>query len=399
MNSNPVSKPAETHVHLPLLVLARICTTSIFMTYPACLSVLMVEWQMNATQAGIVQGFFTAAFAVSLLLTSFACDRIGAKAVFNAAGVASAISALAFALFAQSFETAIVLVSLMGLAQGGTYTPAIMLVAANSPGRRTASAVGWVLAGMSGGYVISIFLSVFLMELANYRLAFLGTASLTVAGWALGYLAVRNAAERPKQHVSAGSVSLRTNRASARLLTIGYIGHCWELFGVWAWVPAFLASSVLADATMTPIALGLWTALALHLSGFFFLVSRRLRRRPIWRPAGPHRLRTLGSPVLTIGRMDRRCAHCRAAHRHRHLRFRDHRRLTGSVRRNDTGRPPRNAGQGPGTSVHTRHWRRRPRTNRIRFGTGLGTRRLGLGNCILHPGGRRFNRDRLRAVV
>lgn len=45
-------------------MLARICTTAIFMTYPACLSVLLTEWQMSATRAGIVQGAFTAAFAV-----------------------------------------------------------------------------------------------------------------------------------------------------------------------------------------------------------------------------------------------------------------------------------------------------------------------------------------------
>ena len=39
---------------MPLLVLARICTTAIFMTYAACLSVLLVSWQMSATGAGIV---------------------------------------------------------------------------------------------------------------------------------------------------------------------------------------------------------------------------------------------------------------------------------------------------------------------------------------------------------
>ncbi|MCG8694536.1 MAG: MFS transporter, partial [Minwuiales bacterium] len=146
-------------VNLPLLVLARVCTTAIFMTYPACLGALLVEWQMTGTRGGIVQASFTAGFALSLLLASYLCDRIGARRVFQAATLLSAVAALLFALFARSFETALLFAFLMGLSQGGTYTPAIMLVAANVAERRKASAVGWVLAGMSAGYVISIFLS------------------------------------------------------------------------------------------------------------------------------------------------------------------------------------------------------------------------------------------------
>ena len=39
--------------------------------------------------------------------------------------------------------------------------------------------------------------------------------------------------------------------------------------GAWAWVPAFLAAAILSRGKMSPIELGLWTALALHLTGFF----------------------------------------------------------------------------------------------------------------------------------
>ena len=46
----------------------------------------------------------------------------------------SAVAALLFALFARSFGSTMIFV---GLSQGGTYTPTIMLVAANAdPARR-----------------------------------------------------------------------------------------------------------------------------------------------------------------------------------------------------------------------------------------------------------------------
>ncbi|MGI9437683.1 MAG: MFS transporter [Geminicoccaceae bacterium] len=268
-------------MNLPVLVLARVCTTAVFMTYPACLSVLLTTWQMSATRAGIVQGVFTASFALSLLVASVLCDRIGAKRVFRVAIMLSAITAILFALLARSFETAIPFIALMGLSQGGTYTPAIMLVAAHTPEKKKASAVGWVLAGMSAGYVVSIFLSTTLLTLYGYQAAFLATASMTLLGWALGHVAVRHAGEQagggspPDTALDDGladapNAGLDTAmKRRARLLTIGYIGHCWELFGAWAWIPAFLAAAILARGHMSPIDLGLWTALALHLSGFF----------------------------------------------------------------------------------------------------------------------------------
>ena len=264
-----IDQDAAGSVNLPALVLARVCTTVIFMTYPACLSALLAEWQMNATQAGIVQGVFTAAFAVSLLVSSVMCDRVGAKRVFNWATVLSALAAILFALFARSFETALVLMAVMGLSQGGTYTPAIMLVTANTPQHRRASAVGWVLAGMSAGYVISIFLSTALLALRGYEAAFLATASITVLGWGLGHIAVRRARDVIQETGQADAVFDDSMKRRSRLLTLGYIGHCWELFGAWGWIPAFLAAAVLAKGTMSPIELGLWTALTLHLSGFF----------------------------------------------------------------------------------------------------------------------------------
>jgi hypothetical protein len=104
-----------------MLVLARACTTAVFMTYPACLGSLIGAWQMTATRAGVVQGAFTASFAVSLLVVSFLYDRFGAKSVFAWGAISCAASALFFATFARSFENALVCMALLGLAQGATY--------------------------------------------------------------------------------------------------------------------------------------------------------------------------------------------------------------------------------------------------------------------------------------
>jgi len=47
------------------------------------------------------------------------------------------------------------------------------------------------------------------------------------------------------------------------------MGHCWELFGMWAWAPAFLIASLGDRFALGAVGLGIAIAVALHLSAFF----------------------------------------------------------------------------------------------------------------------------------
>ena len=271
MTSNFEQSPpgSPSSLNMPMLVLARACTTAVFMTYPAILGWLMDAWQMTATRAGLVQGAFTASFAVSLLVVSFLCDRFGARRVFAWAAISCAVSALLFAAVARSFESAVVCMALLGAAQGATYTPAIMLASANAPPDRRASAVGWILAGMSAGYVMSILIANAMLAVADYRLSFAVTAGVTVVGSALSLAATQNARDQIAPMDAIWTSHDGAWQRQARLLTLGYVGHAWELFGAWAWIPAFLTASLLSQGRMSGIELGVWTAITLHVSGFF----------------------------------------------------------------------------------------------------------------------------------
>ena len=129
------------------------------MAYAAALPTLTREWAMTASDAGFVQTCFFTGFAVSLFFTSWFSDRIGAKRVFLVFCWLSALASLAFALYARSYTEALWLYALVGVSQGGTYIPAIMLVSQKLPSERRGGGVGWILASMSAGYVGSISLS------------------------------------------------------------------------------------------------------------------------------------------------------------------------------------------------------------------------------------------------
>ncbi len=138
------------------LCIARTLMMLVAMTYAAALPLLREAWDMSATAAGSIATSAQLAYAISLMLFSWLADRIGARRVFMISGVASAMAAVAFAAFARSYLSGVVLYSLVSLASGGTYTTMIMLFADRYEPARRGGALGWFIASMSLGYALSL---------------------------------------------------------------------------------------------------------------------------------------------------------------------------------------------------------------------------------------------------
>ncbi len=238
------------------------------MTYAAALPTLTREWGMSASEAGFVQTCFFTGFSVSMFFTSWFSDHIGSKRIFLTFCWLSAAAALGFALYARSYSEALWLFAIVGFSQGGTYIPAIMLVSQKLPSERRGAGVGWVLASMSAGYVGSISLSTGFTATHGYEVAFMVCAAGSVLATLFGTSAAKRSANIVSNAVEGArpwSILFRDWRSM--LLTMGYIGHSWELFGVWAWAPAFLIVSLGDGFALGAVGLGI--AIVLHLSGFF----------------------------------------------------------------------------------------------------------------------------------
>ena len=261
--------PAGERSWLAALCLSRFFFNLIYMAYAAALPTLTREWGMTATEAGFVQTCFFVGFAISLFFTSWFSDHIGAKRIFLTFCWLAAVTALLFAIYARSYSQALWLFALVGFSQGGTYIPAIMLVSQKLPSERRGWGVGWVLASMSAGYVGSISLATGFTATHGYQVALLVCAVGSVLGALFGTSAARRSANVVSDAVEgsrAWSVLFRDRRSL--LLTVGYIGHSWELFGVWAWAPAFLIVSLGGRFALGAVGLGIAIAIVLHLSGF-----------------------------------------------------------------------------------------------------------------------------------
>lgn len=249
---------------------ARTCLTSVFMTYAAALPVLRTEWGMSATAAGSISTGFQAGYAVSLVAFSSLADRVGARRVFLGSAWLSALSALAFAFWARSYTTGLVLYTLVALSQGGTYTTAIMLIADRYPSERRGAAVGWLIASSSAGYALSLLLAGPSLAWGGYEAAFMVTACGPVVGVCIVWLALRgtpNVVHPPRAGVRFGTAVLK-NRPAMRLI-LGYTFHSWELLGMWAWTPAFVAAvfAVAGAGSMRAVELASYVAASFHVMG------------------------------------------------------------------------------------------------------------------------------------
>src|SRR3989442_1190136 len=97
--------------------------TSVFMTYAATLSVLRDEWGMSATAAGSISTGFQLGYAVSLVFFSSLADRVGARRVLLGSAWLSAVFALAWALWARSYLSGLVLSTRLSRSRRAGPTP------------------------------------------------------------------------------------------------------------------------------------------------------------------------------------------------------------------------------------------------------------------------------------
>jgi MFS family permease len=249
---------------------SRVLLYANYMVYAASLPLVRLEWRVSAAQAALVSTGFTLAYSVSLVLFSALADRWGARRIATWSAGASAVTALAFGLGATSYASALVLYSLVGLAQGGVYTPLIMLMADRYAPSDRGRAVGWLIASTSIGYATSLVVSGVAIAAGGYRLAFLLTGVLPGAGAVLLVLALRTTPNpRSLRAPAPRPAPLLRQPADAWRLIAGYTAHSWELLGMWAWMPAFLAAVVAGGgASMARAAdRGAYLGAALHLLG------------------------------------------------------------------------------------------------------------------------------------
>jgi MFS family permease len=239
---------ADTHPQrwrtLGLLSVAELLGMSLWFAASAVSGPLAATWSLDAAQTGwlttIVQLGFVAGTATSAMLNL--ADVIPSKKLFAGSALAGAIANAAI-LTAPGYESALVLRFLTGFFLAGVYPPAMKMIATWFKGQRglaIGTIVGALTIGKATPYLVHALpdagvTSVILTASAGAVIA----AVLVAVGFSEGPYPF---APRP---FSWGLVRSVAAVREWRLATGGYLGHMFELYAFWTWIPAFLAASVM----------------------------------------------------------------------------------------------------------------------------------------------------------
>ena len=216
-----------------------------FATYAALLPLLQREWGLSNSQAGLVSGTYFGAYMIAVPLLVGLTDRIDARRIYLLACVLAAAGCLSFTLFAQGLFSALASQALIGVGLAGTYMPGLRVLADQVQGPAQSRSIAFYTSSFGLGTTCSLLLAGALSA-HGWRWAF---AAAAVGPLLAGPLVFRSFAPRhplPSGDRPALLFDFRPVIANQRAFgyILGYMVHCWELFGLRSWLPAFFAFSL-----------------------------------------------------------------------------------------------------------------------------------------------------------
>jgi MFS family permease len=211
---------------------------------------LVTEWRIDAMGVATLTVAVQIGFAVSALVLAAlgVPDVVPARWLMAAGALVATLANAGFALAADDLVGALPFRFLTGAGIAAVY-PVGMKVLAGWFDRERGLAVGTLIAAVTLGSALPHLLrAAGVLVAADWRSVILAASVGSGIGAVICAVAVREGPYSVPAARFSPTVAMAALRvASVRLANLGYLGHMWELFAMWSWVPLFLAASLAAS--------------------------------------------------------------------------------------------------------------------------------------------------------
>ena len=231
---------------LGLLALALVLTMSTWFSTAAVLGQLRDEWGLGRTEGSwltiVVQLGFVVG-AVGSAATNLA-DRLNPRRLI-AIGATAAATMNALVVIGDDFQPGLVTRFLNGAALALVYPPALKAMSSwYRQGR------GWALGVMIAALTVGSALPHFLNAIGglDWRVTLYLASALTLVGGLVAELGGRDGPFAvPSAPFDPTQLRALAGNRPFRLASLGYFGHMWELYAMWAWMAAFYGDVFQSD--------------------------------------------------------------------------------------------------------------------------------------------------------
>ena len=257
------------------------------MLYAFALGAIRSEFGLDAAQAGALASVTLLASAAGGILFGFAADRIGrARALIFSILTYSVFTALTAT--SRSVAELVLWRALVGIGLGGEWSAGSVLVAETWPARHRGKAIGLMQSGWAIGYAAAALLAAAILPAYGWRVLFaLGIAPALLTVW------IRRSVPEPEIWSAAARRPLRDAGALLRpplrrrvvVSTALATSLLFAYWGLFTWVPSYLAGSKEAGGAGLGIVRSSWWIVAMQAGAFlgyssFGFLADRFGRRP-----------------------------------------------------------------------------------------------------------------------